>query len=275
MLVFGRAAKLARGAQLRARGVDDEDLLHEHLEGVGRPGESFLTTLGDPAAGPLGPLPPRFELSVAHDEDARGALLAYHAACCGPAGPGEPAGRDYAVERGWAAPQQALALQGRNKSDGPLCNLVVQATEGEGLVGVVALAFHWDACVVQAIHVAPRAKGPARLPEHLWERAKSELLSRPSPTQPGLSADSLNRGSRGERVAARAHKKAGSSSHGKPELRVTLEMARCQSRHGAAFWMGRCGWDGTADARRAAKEWREGNKGKSSVVGEYQMWCDL
>ena len=169
---------------MRARGVGNEDLIDEHVQGVGHPGEGF-DLAGDIAAGELGPLPPRFLLSAAYDEEALQVLLAYHAACCGPEGPHVRAGRDYALARDWTGPQQALALSGRNESEGPLCNLVVLAKAGEDMVGIIALAYHWDACVVQCIHVRPHARGPARLPEHLWARAKSELLARPRSTHCG------------------------------------------------------------------------------------------
>ena len=118
----------------------------------------------------------------------------------------------------------------------------------------MAIAYHSHACLVQAIHVTLRARGPARLPEHLWVRAKQELTEMPTPQQPNHVVGSGVCGSRGARAAAREHRACGSSC-ASVRLRVQLEMACCQSKKGAEFWMGRCGWDGSEDSRKALRRW--------------------
>ena len=196
MELDGRAAKLKRGAQLRAR-EHDEELINEELEGVGNRALPFV--VGDGAAGPLGELPSDFSLRVAHEEAARAMLIEYHTTCCKGA-PKTQAGRDHALLRGWAAPQQAYALCGRNNPGGPLCNLAVMAVDERGPVGLMAAAYHGSGCVVQAVHVALRVRGPARLPEHLWARTKQALRDMPAPGMPGVGAA----GGRAVRAAKRA-----------------------------------------------------------------------
>ena len=59
-------------------------------------------------------LPEDFTVEVAHGErDACNAVLAYHAHTCDGA-PDTKDGRDAALKRGWAGPQQAFALAGKH-----------------------------------------------------------------------------------------------------------------------------------------------------------------
>ena len=268
LVLAGRSAKLKRGAQLRARGVNEE-LIEEELQGVGLPGEDFLVS-GELVA--LGTLPDRFSIAVLHGDAARTALKNYHNDRCNGA-PDTQKGMQCALAVGWTAPQQKLALEGRNWHDGPMCNLAVVAVDKSGSAGIMAIAYHSHACLVQAIHVTLRARGPARLPEHLWVLAKQELTEMPTPQQPNHMVGS-GCGSRGARAAAREHRACGSSC-ASVGLRVQLEMACCQSKKGAEFWMGRCGWDGSEDSRKALRRWMAGDSSFSSKTGQYEMWYDI
>ena len=73
--VYGEAAKKVRRAQLRDRGFDEEQV-EERVRGVGLAGEPFFRGEGLP--GPLGALPARFSLHVAHKEDQLRALARTH-----------------------------------------------------------------------------------------------------------------------------------------------------------------------------------------------------
>jgi hypothetical protein len=265
--LYGRAAKLKRGGELLARGTEQVNI-EEELKGVGHAGEPFFVDRD--VTTPLGDLPERFSLVVSVGEDACTSLATYHAACCQGA-PDLTHGRDHALSIGWAAPQQRLALDGCHKG-GPQCNLVVMALDDEGPAGIMSAAYHWDSCVVQVVHAMLRTRGTGRLPEHLWARTAHELGVMPLPQQPqhrGLTkAGSSSRG-------MRAHARAGSSSTAQPRLRVQLEMGCCQSKQGAAFWMGRCGWDGSEDSRYALNRWQGGDTSYSSKSGHYAMWYDI
>ena len=225
---------------------------------------------GEP--GLLGTLPPRFELRVAFGDAARVALAQYHGACCNGA-PETEEGCKAAKASDWHPPQQKLAREGRNWHDGPLCNMVVMAVDSEGPSGIIAIAYHYDTCVVQAIHVALRARGPVRLSEHLWLRAKQELSVMPIPQQPADHEKGAHVASRAARAAVREQRERGSSSN--PCLRVHLELACCQSKKGAAFWMGRCGWDGSVDSKKALQRWQKGDKFYDTQPGHYAMWYDI
>ena len=153
------------------------------------------------------------------------------------------AGRDHALAQGWAAPQQAFALTGRNSGSDRMCNISIGIDFLGEPVGVLALSLDKSAraCMVQAIHVAPRLRGPMQLPAHLWEKA----------------LESVAEAARGKRSRS---------------VRFSLEMPCCQSQQGAHFWICRMGWDGTEHARQAAQEWGLGVKWKP---GTYALWYDL
>lgn len=251
-VLTGNAAKLKRRAQLVARGVEDANFLDDLTAAVGLPGQLFYVN-GNSSN--LSTLPARFVVKLETGERAaRAALLAYHASACN-GKPKTKVGRDHALRNGWAAPQQAFALDGCHPgSDNRkhMCNLLVWVHEAQEPVGLLAMSLDAAArsCSVQAIHVAPRLRGPLQLPSHLWQEAK-------------------------DCVRAIAHEKLKKLAHNKCSVwtvRFTLEVACCQSQQGAHFWIERMGWDGTTHAKQAAKEWGKGVKWKP---GTYQMWYKL
>ena len=95
-------------------------------------------------------------------------------------------------------------------------------------------------CSVQAIHVALRVRG-LQLPLHMWEKAKARVAE----------------------IARGKHVRI---------VRFSLVLACCQSQQGAHFWIHRMGWDGTEQAKQAAKELEKGVKWKP---GEYELWYTL
>ena len=240
-VLAGRAAKLKRRATLVARGVDDEDILDDLVAAIGLPGQIYYVNGSNGSKLPK--LPGNMQARVMLGEcDARAASLGYHAHMC-LGRPGDKAGRDHALAKGWAAPQQAFALAGKHPGSQQICNVCICIDEGSEPVGILAMALDRSGrrCTVQAIHVEPRVRGPMQLPAHLWEKALESVAE-----------------------AAR-----GKQSH---SVRFSLEMACCQSQQGAHFWICRMGWDGTKDARNAAQEW---GKGVKWGPGQYQLWYEL
>ena len=186
--LYGGAAKNARRAELKRRGLVHEQV-EERVRGVGHTGEPFFTETG-PTGQPLGDLPERFTLHVSHGEDARAQLLAYHQERCH-GQPNTAEGWNQAKADGWHAPQQAMALAGRNQQQGVQCNLVVSVSDPEGLVGLLAVGHSADECNVMAVHVAPRALGPARISEHLWKATVPCLHQLAAAYSAASSTDSL------------------------------------------------------------------------------------
>ena len=237
-VLSGRAAKLKRRADLVSRGVDDEEVLDELTAAIGLPGQVFY--VNGSKGKKLPQLPDNMQVRVSLGEhDACAANRAYHAfVCLGK--PDTAAGRDHALAHGWAAPQQAFALQGRHPGSVRQCNISI----GIHCLGepVCMLAMSLDssarACMVQAIHVVPKQRGPMQLPAHLWAKALESVVE-----------TARGKGSR--------------------SVRFSLEMACCQSQQGAHFWICRMGWDGTEHARQAAREWGQGVKWKP---GTYELW---
>ena len=240
-VLSGQAAKLKRRANLVARGVDDEEMLDEMTAAIGLPGQPFY--VNGIKCKKLAKLPGDMQVRVSHAErDACAAILAYHTHMC-LGEPGNQAGREHALAQGWAAPQQAFALEGRHPGSNRQCNISIGIECLGEPVGILAMSLDRSArtCMVQAIHVAPRQRGPAQLPAHLWARGLECVLER-----------------------ARSQKSR--------SVRFSLEMACCQSQQGAHFWICRMGWDGTEHARQAAKEWGQGVKWKP---GTYGLWYEL
>ena len=124
-----------------------------------------------------------------------------------------------------------------------MCNLCVCIHGGEGVVGILAASVHSSirSVSVQAIHVTPDQRGPLQLPAHMWRRAC-------------------------QYVEHNAREK------GVKRVRFTLEMPCCQSQQGAFFWIHRMGWDGTPEAREAARAWRTGMKWQNA---DYDLWYEL
>ena len=245
-VLFGRAAVLRRRADLVERGTPN-DLLDEMTASVGLPGQPFYTTTAGSASTTskhhLAALPEDFSMQVARDEQRScAAVFAYHAHVCD-GKPDEPAGRDAALARGWAGPQQAFALTGKHPSSGRKCNVAIVVHQACQPVGLLAMSLSKDArgCIVQAIHAAPKVRGPLCVPEHMWRRATT----------------CISEMARAQRSAA---------------VRFSLEMPCCQSQQGAHFWIVRNGWDGTEHAKQAAKEWGLGVKWKP---GTYESWYQL
>ena len=219
---------------------------------VGLPGHVFYPRREDQvSAGMLMEMPDDFTVAVAQGtENACAAALEYHAHLCN-GDPDSEHGREHALARGWAAPQQAFALQGKKRTEGNrmegttrYCNLVVRVYRAAEQVAILACSLSQRGqrgCLVQAIHAAPSVRGPLRLPERMWERAKRCIAEQ-------------------------------ALEEGRSEVRFGLEMACCQSQQGAHFWITRMGWDGTEEARKAAGAWERKEKW---LVGQYVCWYDL
>ena len=239
-VLHGRAAKLSRAAHLRARGHMGE-LLDDLVAAVGLPGQQFVV---GSCSLPARAVPDDLKVFVDEGEaDACARLAAYHLQLCG-GKPETQVGREAGLAVGWAAPAQRLAVEGKTSALGRKCNMVVSVVCDSECFGILALGLQLGRrkCVVQTLHVLPRYRGPMQLPGLMWEKAK-------------------------EVVAERAR------TEGVFTVEFTLELPCCQSRQGAAFWIGRMGWDGTEDARRAAREYTQAEHRPS--VGEYIMWKTL
>ena len=242
MILNGRAAKLVRRAELKARGTPKE-LLDEMTAAVGLPGQPFHTQHGGQVSAKLAKLPEEFTIEVARGEgDACACVRAYHAHVCDGA-PGTKDGRNAALKRGWAGPQQAFALAGKHPCSSRMCNLAICVRRAGELVAILAMSLSGDArgCLVQAIHAALSVRGPVRVTEHMWARAKACVAEQ-----------------------ARAKRSA--------SVRFALELPCCQSQQGAHFWITRMGWDGTQHARDAADAW---GREKKWQPGTYELWYVL
>ena len=151
----GRAAKLKRRANLRSRGVDDDDTLDELTAAVGLPGQIFYVNGSN--SDKLPKLPGNMQVRVSLGErDACAASLAYHAHMCLGA-PDTKAGRDHALAQGWASPQQAFALRGRISASARMCNISIGIDCLGEPVGILALSLDKSAqaCTVQAHGAQP------------------------------------------------------------------------------------------------------------------------
>ena len=226
LALSGNAAKKKRRSVLLARGVTDADMLDEMTASVGLPGVPFVVGASLPT---LPTLPAGYEVQqVTGEQEACAALLTYHRCICN-GRPDTKDGRDYALARGWAAPQQALALKGHHpESPSHRCNLLISIHHQDVPVAVLAMSLTADArhCSVQAVHTPPRQRG-LQLPALMWHKAK-------------------------ECVACIAR------SRSARKVKFTLALACCQSQQGAHFWIHRMGWDGTPEATRQR---RHGTKG--------------
>ena len=125
-----------------------------------------------------------------------------------------------------------------------MCNLAITVRKAGEPVAILAMSLSANArdCKVQAIHAAPKVRGPLRVPEHMWTRAKTVVAER-----------------------ARAQSS-------RVPVRFSLELACCQSQQGANFWITRMGWDGTEHAKEAADAWGRGIKWQP---GTYELWYKL
>lgn len=244
-VVYGAAAKSVRRKQLERRALTTSEI-ETQVHSVGAAGVPFATH--PHVLPPLMPLPENlFTIEVCAEEEACvRSLQEYHGARC----EGEPeteAGRAVADSQGWGGQLQKLALDGRASASQYTCNCLVIVREsctGEAVVGLLAMCFTARGCVVLAIHVVPRLRGPLRLTEHLWIAARARIV-----------------------VAARARQRR--------VYTVTAEAACNQAPAAAAFWIYRCGWDGSADAKEAAASWMRDDKICSVVPGQYLLWCTV
>ena len=124
--LVGRAAQLKRRAVLVKRHghIADDGFVDELSTAVGKPGQIYMVG-AQGTSSMCEELPPEMEVSVSEGEShAQAMLLDYHTQACSHA-PGTKEGRDAALQREWAGPQQALALQGRNTGSLCMCNAVV------------------------------------------------------------------------------------------------------------------------------------------------------
>ena len=248
MLLVGRAAKLKHRAALVKRHDHDADdgILDELLAAVGKPGQLYMACKGTgKAASSVGKeLPREMEVVLSVGEINAGAMLhAYHTHACNDA-PNTKEGRDCALKRGWAGPQQALALEGRNRGSQRMCNAVVCMRQAGELVGLLAMHVQPGVrtCVVQTIHAAPKVRGPWNVPSHLWDSARACVAD-----------------------LARAK--------GVKKVRFSLELPQCMSQKGAHFWISRMRWEGDDLSTKAAEAW--GNGETQWTHGTYELWYQL
>ena len=162
----GNAAKLWRRGKLRACHPEADDAtLDEWTAAIGMPGDVLYTSLS--TSSPRVPkLPLDMEVKVCEGEvDACATILGYHLHACDFAPETHlQAGREAGLTRGWTAVQQSFALSGRNSGSKKVCNIVVSVLKAGMPVGLLAMSSYSAArfCLVQAIHVAPSARGPWR-----------------------------------------------------------------------------------------------------------------
>lgn len=240
-ILNGRAAKLKRRAELKARGVQDEEDLESMSSTFGEPGFPYISSIDQDE---VCELPSSLHLQVSSGESAAcAALLTYHKhACMGM--PDTPQGRDHALAQGWSGVQQALAIAGHHRRSTRVCNMCVCVHGEEGMVGILAACLHSSmrSVSVLAIHVAPSMRGPLQLPNRMWQRAC-------------------------DCVAQEAR------MNGVTKVRFSLEIPCCQSQQGAYFWIHRMGWDGTVEAREAASAWQ--THPGHWLPGDYDLWYEL
>ena len=127
---------------------------------------------------PLLPLPEDlFTIEVCEGEETcLGSLREYHRVRCEDQ-PATEIGRSVADDQGWGGQLQRLAADGCPTGSRSICNTLVIVHErctGEA-VGLLAMCFTSRGCLVQAIHVVPRLRGPLRLPEQLWRKARAKI----------------------------------------------------------------------------------------------------
>ena len=239
-ILNGRAAKLKRRAELKARGLQDEEDLESMTSTFGEPGFPYIPSIDQDL---VCELPSSLHLHVSSGESAAcAALWAYHThACMG--SPKTRQGRDHALAQGWTGVQQALSIAGHPPSSTRVCNLCVRIHEEEGMVGILAACVHSSMRSVRvlAIHVAPSMRGPLQLPTHMWRH-----------TCHCVAQDARAKGVK--------------------HVRFSLEIPCCQSQQGAYFWIHRMGWDGTVEAREAASAWRTG---RQVLYDDYDLWYEL
>ena len=222
------------------------EILDELVAAVGRPGQIYLTNGKPRHDWPLPLLPEGAQVLVPTGPEAVHALLAYHDHACR-ATLDVSAGPEAGVIRGWAAPQQHLALEGTPIGSSKVCNAVVWVRISGEPAGVLSMHLdpaHSRSCVVQAIHVMPSWRGPFELSRHLWQQARTWVSE-----------------------TARAK----GSSH----VRFSLETSCGQSQQACHFWMSRMGWEGSADATRACGEYSDSSGVKKWRVGEYLCFFHL
>ena len=242
-IVYGAAAKSCRRKQLQGRALDGSDI-ETQLINVGAAGVPYATTAG--VLPPLLPLPEDlFTIEVCEGEETcLGSLREYHRVRCEDQ-PATEIGRSVADDQGWGGQLQRLAADGCPTGSRSICNTLVIVHErctGEA-VGLLAMCFTSRGCLVQAIHVVPRLRGPLRLPEQLWRKARAKIACEACEQQ-------------------------------RRSYRVTAETACNQAPAAAAFWIYRCGWEGSADAVKAASSWMRGDN-PSIVPGQYQLSCTV
>lgn len=180
--LFGGAAKNHRRALLvrSGAGAFSDKVLDELIKSVGLPGQVTYTAHSPYAMmSTLPPQPQASDIVVTTGRGARDVLLAYHGSACS-GSPDTEAGIADAVERCWSAPMHRLALEGKAVGSKKVCNAVVclhMAGEHAGL-----LAMHVDAdvrmCIVQAIHIMPKFRGPWQFSRRMWELARSWVAER-------------------------------------------------------------------------------------------------
>ena len=230
-----------------ARGVTDAGILDEMTASVGLSGTPFLVDVAS-RSGSLPPsnLPAGYEMQQAIGEQvACAALLTYHRCICN-GRPDTKDGRDYALARGWAGPQQALALAGHHPgSPSQRCDVLISIHHQGAPVAVLGMSLGGKCargCSVLVIHVHPQQSG-LQLPALLWDNAKACVASQ-----------------------------ARTGPHPVRLVKFTLALPCCQSQQGAHFWIHRMNWDGTEEAKQAAEAWNQGVKWK---VGTYELWYDM
>jgi hypothetical protein len=237
---------LKHAADLRRRDpLLQSEILDELVAAVGRPGQIYLTNAKPRHDWPLPPLPEGAQVLVLTGPEAVHALRAYDAHACR-GSPDVSAGPEAGVVRGWAAPQQHLALEGTPIGSRKVCNAVVLVRISGEPAGVLSMHLdpaHARSCVVQAIHVMLSWRGPFELSRHLWQQARTWVTE-----------------------TARAK--------GCSHVRFSLETSCGQSQQACHFWIGRMGWDGTQDAKRAARGYSSGVVQKVQV-GVYECFFDL
>ena len=245
-VVYGAAAKSCRRKKLQGRAVEGSDI-ETQLVNVGAAGVPYATTAG--VLPPLMPFPEDlFTMEVCEGEETcLRSIREYHRVRCEDQ-PVTEIGRSVADDQGWGGQLQRLAADGCATGSHSVCNTLVIVHErctGEA-VGLLAMCFTSRGCLVQAIHVVPRLRGPLRLPEQLWRTARAKIA-----------------------CEAREQQRC--------SYRVTAETACNQAPAAAVFWIYRgCGWEGSADAAKAAASWMCGDHSSSSIVpGQYQLSCTV
>ena len=114
-------------------------------------------------------------------------------------------------------------------------------------VGIIAAFVAKRSVVIRIIHIVPRVRGNARLGEHLWR----EIMPR------------LRKATEGKSDRQRL---------------CTLNTTCDRGARAAAFWITRCGWQGSDLAAEAADRWhheRDVQTAGKVRAGEYEMTYQL